>query len=217
MDGVHDLGGMHGFGGVQPEADEPAFHAHWEARMFALASAAPFALAFGDDWFRSGIERMEPADYLRSSYYEKWYWTIVANAERCGALLASDLDDKSVRPVAADVLPCPAITAANVVPAIFAGASQARTPTTATPRRFAVGDTVRTRRQFADGHNRMPRYARGKPCRVASVDGVFLVADDNARGVATAETLYTIRFDMGELWGAGATAGDTLCLAAWDR
>ena len=32
MNGVHDLGGMHGFGPVQPEANEPVFHAAWERR-----------------------------------------------------------------------------------------------------------------------------------------------------------------------------------------
>ncbi len=31
MDGVHDMGGMDGFGPVQPEADEPVFHEPWEA------------------------------------------------------------------------------------------------------------------------------------------------------------------------------------------
>ena len=35
MDGVHDLGGMDNFGPVRPEADEPVFHADWEARALA--------------------------------------------------------------------------------------------------------------------------------------------------------------------------------------
>ena len=30
MDGVHDLGGMHGFGPVPIEVDEPLFHEPWE-------------------------------------------------------------------------------------------------------------------------------------------------------------------------------------------
>ena len=36
MNGVHDLGGMHGFGPVVLEPDEPTFHAEWERRTFAL-------------------------------------------------------------------------------------------------------------------------------------------------------------------------------------
>ena len=33
MDGVHDLGGMHGFGAVPIEVDEPLFHEPWEGRV----------------------------------------------------------------------------------------------------------------------------------------------------------------------------------------
>ena len=34
MDGVHDMGGMDGFGGVVP--DGAIFHAPWERRLFGL-------------------------------------------------------------------------------------------------------------------------------------------------------------------------------------
>ena len=44
MDGIHDMGGLQGFGPVRVEPDEPVFHAPWEARVFALTSAAPFAV-----------------------------------------------------------------------------------------------------------------------------------------------------------------------------
>ena len=30
MDGVHDLGGMEGFGALPIEANEPVFHHEWE-------------------------------------------------------------------------------------------------------------------------------------------------------------------------------------------
>jgi Nitrile hydratase, alpha chain/Nitrile hydratase beta subunit len=33
---IHDMGGMHGFGSVEVEADEPPFHADWEKRVVAL-------------------------------------------------------------------------------------------------------------------------------------------------------------------------------------
>ena len=46
MDGVHDMGGMHGFGKVEPEQDEPVFHDDWEARTFALYRQLP-ALVIG--------------------------------------------------------------------------------------------------------------------------------------------------------------------------
>jgi hypothetical protein len=35
-DGIHDLGGMHGFGAVVAPAGEAPYHERWEARVFAL-------------------------------------------------------------------------------------------------------------------------------------------------------------------------------------
>jgi nitrile hydratase subunit beta len=65
MNGIHDMGGMDGFGPVQPEPNEPVFHAAWERRMFALALALPAAVPYSDDHFRREIERLPPAEYLR--------------------------------------------------------------------------------------------------------------------------------------------------------
>ena len=43
MNGVHDMGGMHGFGKVEPEPNEPVFHAAWEGRVLAMQRAMGFA------------------------------------------------------------------------------------------------------------------------------------------------------------------------------
>ena len=39
---VHDMGGMHGFGPVEAEPNEPAFHADWEKRVLAMQRAMGF-------------------------------------------------------------------------------------------------------------------------------------------------------------------------------
>jgi nitrile hydratase beta subunit len=72
MNGVHDLGGMHGLGPIAPEADEPVFHEDWERRMFALFVASFAGGHYNVDEFRHAIEKMAPAEYLKSSYYEHW-------------------------------------------------------------------------------------------------------------------------------------------------
>src|SRR5216684_2434740 len=72
MDGVHDLGGMHGFGRVQREPNEPVFHTEWEGRTFGLMISSMPALGVNMDEGRHAIERMDPARYLASSYYEHW-------------------------------------------------------------------------------------------------------------------------------------------------
>src|SRR5699024_8963735 len=49
MNGVHDMGGMDGFGKVEPEPNEPVFHAEWEGRVMAMMRAMGFAGAWNID------------------------------------------------------------------------------------------------------------------------------------------------------------------------
>ena len=72
MNGVHDMGGMHGFGPIVREENEPLFHAAWEARVRAMVVVARSRGYFNIDAFRYGIERMDPAHYLRAPYFERW-------------------------------------------------------------------------------------------------------------------------------------------------
>ena len=72
MDGIHDMGGMHGFGKVEPEPNEPVFHAPWEGRTLALNRAMGYTGIWTIDQTRAGIERLPPDIYLTSSYYKKW-------------------------------------------------------------------------------------------------------------------------------------------------
>ena len=72
MNGIHDMGGMHGMGPIDAETDEPIFHADWERRMFALWMAAFACGIYDDNEFRHAIERIAPAEYLTTSYYEHW-------------------------------------------------------------------------------------------------------------------------------------------------
>jgi hypothetical protein len=72
MNGIHDLGGMHGLGPINPEANEPVFHEKWEGRAFGLFAATFVFAGYTVDEFRHAIEKMPPAHYLESSYYEHW-------------------------------------------------------------------------------------------------------------------------------------------------
>jgi nitrile hydratase len=72
MNGGQDLGGMHGLGPIEIEADEPLFHAPWERRVFALTLAMGARGDWNLDMTRHARENRSPADYLSSSYYEIW-------------------------------------------------------------------------------------------------------------------------------------------------
>ena len=86
MDGVHDIGGMHGFGRVPIETDEPLFHEPWEGRVWKMQSVVMTTI----DRFRFTIEQMPPAAYLAASYYERWLWAIERLAEEQGLFTTAD-------------------------------------------------------------------------------------------------------------------------------
>jgi nitrile hydratase subunit beta len=93
MSRIHDVGGMQGFGPVEPQADEPPFHADWEAHVFALNRALIGRGVYNLDEFRDAIERMPPQQYLASSYYEKWFHAVTTLLVEKGVLSAQEVAD----------------------------------------------------------------------------------------------------------------------------
>lgn len=71
------MGGQSGFGPVPVSVgDEPAFHADWEARVWALNNVLLRRGVYNLDQFRDAIERLPAEMYLASSYYERWFLAI---------------------------------------------------------------------------------------------------------------------------------------------
>jgi len=90
---INDVGGQSGFGPVPPpEPDEPAFHADWEARVFALNAALLRGGVYTLDELRDAIERMPSRDYLAASYYERWLTAIETLAMEKGVLVDDEAD-----------------------------------------------------------------------------------------------------------------------------
>ena len=218
MDGIHDLGGMQGFGAVEIEADEPLFHHDWERRVFALQAMAGFVVDFNVDQFRRQIERTPPRHYLTSSYYQLWLEAIIALLKERDVISEKELD----RAQAVDPLPEQYDTndqgqAGGILDIVLTGGSQAMSGAVNAPHRFAAGDCVRTLSHMPIGHNRLPRYARGKTGTIIAERGIFMLADTNAMGQGPdPQMLYTIEFSAGDLWGADAEAGALVCLDLWD-
>jgi nitrile hydratase len=165
---------MHGFGPVPFEVDEPLFHEAWEGRVWAMLSAVREGTTI--DRFRFTIERMPPAVYLASSYYERWLWAIERLAAEQGML------DSSARPPAS---PLP--------------------PATTGPRsgRFTPGQRVRVRNAVTTGHTRVPRYLRR---HVGSVERVACAWPNPGASAATGtygepELVYTVAFAAADLFG----------------
>jgi len=188
VDGIHDLGGMQGFGAVDHSSAEPAFQHRWEAGARALLELVAGAVQASGGEFRHSIERMAPGHYLTSSYYEHWLTAAATLAVEHGLVTQSDLETRAGGrfPLSDRVLAPPVEDAG---------------PDVGTPR-FAVGDRVRVRDWHPAGHTRCPRYVRGKAGTVVRVDGTYSVPDIEAHSTARRhEPTYSVRFEAAELWG----------------
>lgn len=199
MDGIHDLGGMHGFGPVRAERDEPVFHARWEGRVWSLNLLLLGQGVYNIDAFRHGIETMAPLDYLHASYYERWRVSVEANLIRAGVIGAADVAARA-RELETGARPLAGRLASAAPPAVRArGADYAREIDA--PPRFARGDRVRARNLHPAGHTRLPRYVRGRLGRVERVHPAGVFPDANAHGLGESpQHLYGVRFEAGELW-----------------
>jgi len=213
MNSVHDMGGMHGLGPIEPEADEPVFHEPWEARALALTLAVGAWGRWNLDASRHARERIPGPDYLRMSYYEKWIAASSSMMVSHGLVTAEEL--ASGRPAPGSVRATPPLTADRVAAVMARGGSSER-QVAAAPR-FAVGDRVRARNLNPVGHTRLPRYARGHFGEVRRHHGAHVFPDANAHGLGEQpQHLYQVRFSARELWGDDAAARDCVHIDLWE-
>lgn len=194
MDGIHDLGGMQGFGSL--ERDEAIFHSHWERRAFGMAMSARIDNANTDD-FRHSIERLDPAQYLTVGYFGRWMASVEIRLEERGLLNRDEVDSRvgsdAIRPRATPTIGLPGrpMPGGSVQPVDRAA-------------RFAVGQAVRTLELHPTGHTRLPGYVRGSCGVVALVHPSFVFPDTNAHGLgAKPQHVYAVKFRAADLWGAG--------------
>jgi nitrile hydratase subunit beta len=205
MNGVFDLGGTDGFGPIGPTPQEPPFHSDWEKAVFTMQLACFRAGWFSIDSFRHGIELMDPAAYLSSSYYEHWLHTFEHHGTTKGHIDPEELDRRTQYYLDNPDAPLPAHEPnpelVDFINAVVASGAPAERPTDK-PKRFEVGDVVRVRHVAPFGHTRMARYVRGKVATVVAHRGstVFPDASGNERG-EDPQHLYTIQFAAAELWG----------------
>ena len=218
MDGVHDLGGMHGFGPVEREENEPVFHAAWEKTVRGLMQVATTRRLFNTDEFRHAIERMHPVEYLAASYYERWLTALERLLDEKGVVSRSELEARTALLLERPDLPVPQREDPGLIEQLR-GRSQARRPSRpdGPAPRFAVGDRILTRNMHPAGHTRLPRYARGKLGVIHRVHGAFALADGNAHGRGEQlQPLYTVGFECRELWGDAAEVPGRVFLDLWE-
>jgi nitrile hydratase len=220
MNGVHDMGGMDGFGAVDAE-DDAQFHADWERLVFAMDKIAKAEGRFNIDEKRHAIERMPPADYLGSTYFERWLDALERLHVEKGLLTETDIAEARADVDAADLdldLEGDASTTDDDIAGSVREAFESDAAFDREPRepRFESGAEVVVANMHPAGHTRCPRYVRGVRGTVADVHGTYALPDASAHGEEDAEPLYSVRFDAADLWGADREADDAVHVDLWE-
>lgn len=212
MDGIHDLGGMQGFGPVPVTSDQHfRDFEDWEKRVWAL-NCAGVATSITIDWFRHGIELMVPADYLTFAYFNRWCTDYIMLMVDEGSVTMDEVRRGHVDEPRPPVEP---VTVDGVL-AINSKRNRSFETEAAGDPAFTAGAVIRTHRHGSRGHSRLPRYARDASGTVIAHRGCHLLPDEGARGNHVGQHLYTVEFAATELWGPDANPRDTVTLDLWE-
>ncbi len=218
MNGVHDMGGVAGFGPVAPDTDGPIFHADWERDVLAMTLAMGARGLWNLDESRSARESIPPKDYLSIGYYRIWLQALERLLEKyriCSAKeLAQFMESGLVTDATVDC-PKPVLTADRVSAALAAGSPVTRKPVV--PASFHVGQPVRVKLATHTGHTRSPQYIQGHLGEIYSVHGAHVFADSHACGAGeNPQWLYNVRFSATELWGEGQSSARWIHVDCWE-
>ena len=203
MDGVHDMGGMHGFGRVVEPGAELAYHERWEPRVFAIQMLVGLEGLGAGPGGRAVREEMDPARYLAASYYERWLYSAEQRLLRRGTIAPGEVEAMMGR-----------LSSGEAVPRHHDAAmgermlDDLRTRMPMDPPsqevRFGAGRRVRVKRMHRPGHTRCPRYVRGAVGVVEAVRGADRLPDRAVYGEKVdPEPVYSVAFGSEELWGTG--------------
>ena len=213
MDGVHDMGGMDGFGKVEPEPNEPVFHEAWEGRVMAMNRAMGAVGVWNIDVGRFSREMLPAHVYLASSYYRKWFLGLEQMLLERGLIDADEVAaGHALRPGKAlkrgkfDVAAVDRVMTRGS----FSRPAQA-------PARFKPGDRVRAKNIHPVSHTRLPRYVRGHVGVVERLHGSHVFPDTMVAGQGESpQWLYTVCFNSRELWGPEADPTVTVSIDAFE-
>ena len=219
MNGVHDMGGMHGFGPIDIEADEPVFHEEWEGRVYGMVTSIREERdVYGPYGSRHYIENIPPARYLASSYYEKWMLALEAALLHKGLLTTEELDDRTRRFRDDATAQVPELNDPELAERVRRRIYQPQPLEQQASQSpiFSVGDAVTVRNIHPVGHTRLPRYARGKRGVIARIYGAQGFQDEPTIADGNPQHVYSVMFDADELWGENAEPNQRLYIDMWE-
>ncbi|MGV0871201.1 nitrile hydratase subunit beta [Mycolicibacterium sp. XJ879] len=224
----HYLGGLEGL----PEPlnfEKRVFVEPWEKRIFGIhvammglsnhlgSALAQYPIdevptAFKDEWtwasLRTGAEAMNPFDYFKFRYYEKWLGGITQFFIDQGYVTEGELYSRQEQLAAEGVPsspdPAPAIDD-QVIDYLRKGDSPRRD--IAHPK-FSVGDRVRVTNVPAAAHTRLPGYLRTREGTIERIfEGDYGYFVHTGDGIGDPMPIYIVAFGPEELFGERAEDG----------
>lgn len=220
MNGVHDLGGAHGFGPVIRQGNEEAHHSAWEKRAHAMGYVLTRTGVFNLDEFRFARESMVPAHYLAARYFERTLFAIERNLVAKGVVAEGAVSARArelSRAADKSAFRAGGTTPSDQLERFLPLRRDLPRATLDTPPRFRPGDSVITRNLNPEGHTRLPRYARGKRGVVDRLHGPQVFPDARAHGLGDRpQYLYSVRFNARELWGEESDPNGGVHLDLWE-
>ncbi|MBD8605396.1 nitrile hydratase subunit beta [Aeromicrobium sp. CFBP 8757] len=224
MIGIHDMGGMHGFGPVDT-VDEQTFHADWEGLTFALEKlCAHHGVWLTSDEVRHSIEKIGHGLYLTGTYYEHWLHAWEPLLIEKGFVTERELRDRqqAVRDGVEIRIQEPPSTqdegdalSRAILSTIYDGVRADRE--LPAPPRFAVGDRVVALPRPVPTHTRSPRYIWGHTGTVAISHGAFILPDAISQHLGeNPEYVYAVSFDGDVLWDDQAEPGTEFIVDLWE-
>lgn len=220
----HALGGLENLGPVNLETR--VFVQDWEKRIFGihtvmmaesahLAEALPkypvdtLPTSFKDTWtwasLRTGAESMQPFEYFKFRYYEKWLMGISQFFVDKGYISADELAGMTAHYRIQPDAPLPDRPSEpikrQVVDYLQRGDSGLR-PLPHAPQ-FTAGQTVYVADPAAADHTRLPGYLRHKKGTISEVyPGAFgYFCSTGPDGLGAPMPVYRVAFDAGDIWG----------------
>lgn len=202
MNGIHDMGGLHGFGPVEIEKDAPVFHAGWEGRVYAMTQMLDTTGIYNLDEHRHEIELMDAAAYLTDGYYGRWLFAMESILNRKDILRRAEVD---ARVAGRELTRGPTCRSWPLTQAQKIRWGACREDVKVAPK-FAVGDRVRVRNHQPSGHTRLPHYVRKRVGIVSLVNAqAWVYPDTRAHNAGeNLQPVYNVTFSAAEVWGDAA-------------
>jgi len=205
MNGIHDMGGLHGFGPVVVDPDEPVFPSRWGSRVFCMTQVIDGLGIWNLDEHRHEIELMTPEAYLTHTYYGRWLFAMERILERRNILTTNEIE-RRLADYRQDRLeftvpenPTRNWPLAESDKVRWGGWRHEETVTPV----FYEGQKVRVRNIHPPGHTRVTSYTRGKVGVVTRVnEQAWVFPDTRAHYLGeNLQAVYNVRFPAQVLWG----------------